>query len=81
MSLLQFFSVQGIYECKWKCVTPNNIRLYNAHTENGEKGKCSILSTKIDYIYYNRKALPKNPTEGRYQKGYEQMKGESRTCQ
>ena len=36
----------------------NDFALYNVHAESAETGKWSILSTKVDYMEYNRKVLP-----------------------
>ena len=59
---------------------------YNVHAESAEIEKWSILSTRVNYVQYKGKVLHINrvnfnPTVGRYQKGYKQIKGDGRTCQ
>ena len=64
----------------------NDFKLYNVHAESSEIEMWSILNTKIDYVEYIREEQPLNrvkfnPMEGKYQKGYRQLLGESKPCQ
>ena len=70
----------------YECAMLNDFELYIVHRVSAEIEKWSILSTKVDYVDYNRKELSTyrvilNATENRCQKGYKQTKGECRTCQ
>ena len=56
-----------------------------SNTEITEIEKLSILSTKIDYVEYNRKEQPSDTvkfssTEGKCQKGYGQLQSEVQPC-
>ena len=58
----------------------NYFELYNVYTESADIEKCSVSSTKVDYVKYNRKALPANrikvnKVDDRCLKGYGQIKG------
>ena len=83
-----------VFECEWnndrkdgfmfnhyEYAILHEIELCRVHSESTEIDKWSFLSTKLDYVEYNRKAIPPNrvklgSTEGRYLKGYIHIKEE-----